>query len=133
MSHQIRFGNWSFDPDTHSLWCGSHFSTLEPRIARLLEFFVARQDELVTHDDLVEAIWYGRVVSDETVRKGVSTLRRALARGGGKAYIKTVYKRGYMAHFPPAEPVMSPTHATRRPRPCNVIRTMAQPRGRWPC
>lgn len=100
MTRQIRFGDWFFDPDSHQLECGNYRTTLEPRVARLLEFFVARQGQLITPDELVDAVWDGRVVSDEAVRKGVSALRRALAGGDAGDFIKTVHKRGYISQFP---------------------------------
>lgn len=96
---RIRFGDWVFEPGTCSLESGGHGVVLEPRVSDLLEFFLLNPDEVHSHDRLVEAVWQGQVVSDEAVRRAVSVLRctadRALA-----PWIKTVYKRGYLASFP---------------------------------
>ena len=49
---------------------------------RLLEYLLLHPCETLSHDQLVEAVWDGRVVSDEAVRRAVSTLRHALAADG---------------------------------------------------
>lgn len=101
MIRQICFGEWRFSPEMHVLTRGSTTVTLEPLVARLLEFFLEHPDELISHDRLVQEVWRGRIVSDEAVRRGVSSLRHALARAGGEPFIRTVHKRGYIANVPP--------------------------------
>jgi len=71
----------------------------------LFEYFLAHPGELLSRDRLVDAVWDGRVVSDEAVRRAVFTLRQALAVDGAEASIRTIYKKGYIANFPPALPV----------------------------
>lgn len=97
MTRQYRFGNWLFDADTHHLGDGETDLTLEPRVARLLEFLLTHPQEMLSHDRLIEAVWDGRVVSDEAVRRAMSALRHALARDGSDRCIQTVYKKGYIA------------------------------------
>ncbi|MBK7521979.1 MAG: winged helix-turn-helix domain-containing protein [Gammaproteobacteria bacterium] len=101
MTRQIRFGDWCFQPDTHMLAIGELQNVLEPKVARLLEYFLAHPDEVLSHDQLVNAVWDGRVISDEAVRRGISSLRHALAADGSNGYIKTIHKKGYLADFPP--------------------------------
>jgi TolB-like protein/DNA-binding winged helix-turn-helix (wHTH) protein/Flp pilus assembly protein TadD len=96
----LRFGDWVWNPNTLELRSGSQVVTLEPRVARLLEFLLNHPGELLTHDRLVEAVWGGRVVSNEAVRHAVFTLRQALATGDGAGLIRTIHKRGYIAEFP---------------------------------
>jgi adenylate cyclase len=104
MTRQIRFGGWCFDPDTHLLAMGGERHVLEPRVARLLEYLLLHPCETLSHDQLVEAVWDGRVVSDEAVRRAVSTLRHALAADGSDRCIRTVHKKGYVALFDDPEP-----------------------------
>ena len=111
MTRQMRFGDWSFQPDTYTLTIGQSHKPLEPRIARLLEYFLAHPDEVLSHDQLVNAVWDGRVISDEAVRRGISTLRQALAEDGSNGYIKTIHKKGYLADFPP--PTMLNKHPSQ--------------------
>jgi len=102
MTGSIRFGEWVWDPNTLELRNGAHVATLEPRVAQLLEYLVAHPGELLSHDHIVDAVWDGRVVSDEAVRRAVFSLRQALAGGGAESYIRTVHKKGYVASFPQA-------------------------------
>ncbi len=104
---QICFGDWVFEPGTCSLARGAERDVLEPRVSDLLEFFLLNPDEVHSHDRLVDIVWQGHVVSDEAVRRAVSVLRRA-ANGALSPFIRTIYKRGYLASFP-AGP--SPRHA----------------------
>ena len=96
----IRFGDWAWDPNTLELRKGDYVAPLEPRVARLLEYLVAHPGELLSHDQIVDAVWDGRIVSDEAVRRAVFNLRRALAAGGAGDYIRTIHKKGYVAAFP---------------------------------
>ena len=96
----IRFGDWVWDPNTLELRKGAYVAPLEPRVARLLEYLVAHPGELLSHDQIVDAVWDGRIVSDEAVRRAVFNLRRALAEGGAEDYIRTIHKKGYVAAFP---------------------------------
>ena len=109
MQQQIRFGEWTWQPDTLELCRGTLRTPLEPRVARLLEFMLAHPGELLTHDRLIEAVWEGRVVSDEAVRRAVSSLRRALGPHDAPSIVRTIHKKGYIALFPaPAPPAADP-------------------------
>ena len=80
MRRTFRFGEWTFDRNSHVLSKAGDSVRLEPRVAALLECFLEHRGELLSHDDLVEKVWEGRAVSDEALRRAVSTLRRAFAR-----------------------------------------------------
>ena len=108
MTRQIRFGGWCFDPDIHLLAMGGERHVLEPRVSRLLEYLLEHPGETLSHDQLVDAVWDGRVVSDEAVRRAVSTLRHTLAVDGSDHCIHTVHKKGYVALFDPPEAELLP-------------------------
>jgi TolB-like protein len=73
--------------------------------------------EVVTRDELFEAVWQGQVVSDERLTHAIAELRRALHDDRDTpTYIETVPKRGYRlighiraANVTPSEPVIHPT------------------------
>lgn len=112
-----RFGPWQFCPETLTLATEGQSQNLEPRVAQLLLFFLDHQEELLSHDRLIDAVWKGRVVSDEAVRRAVSNLRHALTLEGVPSPIKTVHKGGYIAQFPPAPPVESAADPPARSSP----------------
>jgi TolB-like protein/Tfp pilus assembly protein PilF len=71
-------------------------------VAHLLEYFLDHPGEVLSHDQLVEEVWDGRVVSDDAVRRAVSSLRHALPADVAQEWIKTIPRKGYLAQFPPA-------------------------------
>lgn len=74
----LRIADLTLDPDTHELRRGRAPVTLPPLSYRLLVLLVERAPHLVTHDEIVECVWEGRVVSPETVTQRVKLLRQAL-------------------------------------------------------
>jgi TolB-like protein/Flp pilus assembly protein TadD len=93
-------------------------------VASLLEYFLAHPDELLSHDQLIQTVWDGRVVSDDAVRHAVSTLRHTLAADGNQQWIETVHKKGYISRFPTAEATQGSVHAS------DVITAAAHPAAR---
>lgn len=72
-----------------------------------LVHLAARAGEVVSGDELIDAVWRGRVVYDAQIYKVMSELRRAFSdHGNGDSYIQTVPKRGYrlVAPVSPAQP-----------------------------
>jgi TolB-like protein/DNA-binding winged helix-turn-helix (wHTH) protein/Tfp pilus assembly protein PilF len=69
---------------------------LEPKVMDVLVILAEHADQLVTRDELFDAVWQGKVVSDERLTHAIAELRRALQddRDTPK-YIETVPKRGY--------------------------------------
>ncbi len=119
MTEDIRFQHWCFTPDTRELSNGAGTVTLEPRVASLLEYFLAHPDELLSHDRLVEAVWEGRVVSDDAVRHAVSTLRHALVSDTHEQWIETVHKKGYISRLA-AQPAVGSSPAANQANQANI-------------
>ena len=113
------FGRWRLDTDTGDLFDGASTVRLEPRVARLLEYFLAHQDTLISRDELMAAVWDDRIVSDHAVNRCISILRQILSPDDKNACIETVVRRGFISHFPPpAEaptPAQDPETASRLP------------------
>tara|TARA_R110002110_G_scaffold77390_2_gene203487 strand:- start:28018 stop:30360 length:2343 start_codon:yes stop_codon:yes gene_type:complete len=108
MARQVRFGDWHFCRDTGVLDRDGTVVSLEPRVAALLQHFLDHPGELLSRDQLVAEVWEGRVVSDDAIRRAVSSLRRALALDGSDKLITTVHKKGYLASLPVPVPVPAP-------------------------
>jgi len=72
-----------------------------------LVHLAARAGEVVSGDELIDAVWRGRVVYDAQIYKIMSELRRAFSdHGNGDSFIQTVPKRGYrlVAPVSPVQP-----------------------------
>jgi len=102
------FGPWRFDAGTGDLSDGNRTTRLEPQVAKLLDYFLAHQDTLISRDELIGAVWGNRIVSDDAINRCISILRQALSPNDRNAYIETVVRRGFISHFPPPLPGAKP-------------------------
>ncbi len=126
-----RFGNSVFDERTLELTVNGEPIQLESKPLEVLRLLLHRGGELVSRDDLSEACWPGRILSDSVLSKTLSKLREAL-RDEGQTLIKTVHGYGYRLVVPvytdapaplPAEPAAQaqptapPQQAASKPAP----------------
>src|SRR6056297_127649 len=118
------FGRWRFDPGTGDLCDGAATTRLEPQVARLLEYFLIRQDTLISRDELMAAVWDNRVVSDHAVNRCISILRNQLTPDDRNAYIETVVRRGFISHFPPPP---DPSSDSSSDRPSGAAAPASEP------
>lgn len=97
---QIEFGRWCFTTDAGDLSDGESTIRLEPQVAKLLAYFLTHQNVVISRDELIAAVWENRIVSDDAINRCVSILRQTLSPDDKQAYIETVVRKGYLAHFP---------------------------------
>lgn len=99
---------------------------LENKAMDVLCVLAARAGQTVSREDLLEAVWPGRVVVEETLSRVIAQLRAALGDDArSPTYIETVPKRGYRLRVvpqplpvPTAAPIPSPaTAAPESPAP----------------
>jgi DNA-binding winged helix-turn-helix (wHTH) protein/pimeloyl-ACP methyl ester carboxylesterase len=69
---------------------------LEPQVFDVLVHLVRHRDRVVSKDELIRAVWDGRVVSDDALTSRVSAARRAIGDTGvEQRLIRTVTRRGF--------------------------------------
>ena len=69
---------------------------VEPQVFDLLVHLIRHRDRFVPKDELIDAIWEGRIVSEATLSSRISAARRALGDSGNdQSLIRTLYKRGF--------------------------------------
>jgi TolB-like protein/Tfp pilus assembly protein PilF len=62
----------------------------------VLVYLVQNRDRIVSKDDLIDAIWQGRAVSDAALSSRISAARRAIGdNGDDQALIRTLQRRGF--------------------------------------
>ena len=91
-----RFSGVEFDERSWSLQRDGEVLTLEPRPIEILSYLLRHADELVTKEELLDAIW-GRsadTISDKVLTNAIGKLRRALG-DDQEEMIATVHRRGY--------------------------------------
>ncbi|MGE4079602.1 MAG: winged helix-turn-helix domain-containing protein, partial [Reyranella sp.] len=67
--------------------------TLGGRAFEIIEVLAQAGGQLVTKDDLMERIWPGAIVGDNTLQVHISAVRKAL--GSDRGLLKTLHGRGY--------------------------------------
>ena len=58
------FGNYALDTDRRELRRGVDVVPTTPQVFDLLDYLIRNRERVVSKDDLVSAIWKGRIVSD---------------------------------------------------------------------
>jgi DNA-binding winged helix-turn-helix (wHTH) protein/Tfp pilus assembly protein PilF len=94
----FQFGAWRVDP-TRGVLLGDagEAARLEPKLMDLLLLFAGSGGRVLSKDEIVEAVWEGRAIGDDTLAAAISRLRRALGETPDRRYIETSPKRGYRA------------------------------------
>lgn len=93
----FEFGDWRVEPARGVIapLAGGTAQRLEPQLMDLLLLFAGSGGRVLSKDDIVEAVWGGRTIGDDTLAGALSRLRRALGERSERRYIETIPKRGY--------------------------------------
>src|SRR5262245_9061033 len=90
------FDPFSLDTTNHCLWRGDERVSLTPKAFDLLRYLVEHADRLVTHEEILEALWPDTYVNHEVVKKYILGIRKVLGdRPDQPQFIRTFPKRGY--------------------------------------
>src|SRR3712207_281303 len=69
---------------------------MEPQVFDVLAYLVAHRDRVVPKEELMDAVWGGRFVSESAVTSRIKQVRRALGDDGqAQRLVRTVHGRGY--------------------------------------
>jgi TolB-like protein/DNA-binding winged helix-turn-helix (wHTH) protein len=116
MSSRFRIGDLTLDTGRCVLLCDSKPIPLGPLTYRLLLTLVEAAPNVVSHDELVHAIWGGRSVSPETISQRIKLLRDALSDDpGNPRYVEGIRGQGYRL-LPRVEVLPNESPARHRPR-----------------
>jgi TolB-like protein len=89
------FDDYTLDTDRRELRRGAGMVSVEPKVFDLLAHLVRNHEHVVSKDDLIAAIWGGRVVSDSALSTCINAARCAIGDNGeAQRLIKTLRHRG---------------------------------------
>jgi len=109
------FEDFILDTDRRELRRDGVPVAVEPQVFDLIAFLVANRHRVVGRDDVLEAVWHGRIVSESTLTTRINAARRALGDSGqAQRLIRTIYARGFRFV---GNLMADPTHRERRRPP----------------
>ncbi|OKO85116.1 winged helix-turn-helix domain-containing protein [Bradyrhizobium sp. AS23.2] len=89
------FEDYCLDADRRELRRGSALIPVGPKVFDLLLFLVRNREQVVTRDDLLQAVWEGRIVSESTLTSHINAARNAIGdTGREQRLIRTVFSKG---------------------------------------
>jgi DNA-binding winged helix-turn-helix (wHTH) protein/pimeloyl-ACP methyl ester carboxylesterase len=95
MTLQFRFEDHALDIERRELRRGSELIAMEPQVFDLLTYLVQNRDRVVTKDDMIAAIWSGRIVSESTLTSRINAVRKAVGDSGDEQrLIRTIARKG---------------------------------------
>jgi TolB-like protein/DNA-binding winged helix-turn-helix (wHTH) protein/Tfp pilus assembly protein PilF len=90
------FADRTLDVERRELRHGAEPVPVEPQVFDLLVYLIQNRDRVVSKDDLIAAIWAGRLVSDSTLTSRINAVRRAVGdTGGEQRVIRTAARKGF--------------------------------------
>src|ERR1700738_3451429 len=93
---QFVFSNQTLDTDRRELCRGSDRIAVEPQVFDLLVYLLQNRDRVVSKDDLIAAIWEGRIVSESTMTSRINAARKAIGDSGrDQKLIRTISRKGF--------------------------------------
>jgi DNA-binding winged helix-turn-helix (wHTH) protein/Tfp pilus assembly protein PilF len=90
----FRFGDVEVRPASREVVRGDRHELLEPLVMQVLVALANARSEILSRDDLIDACWGGRAVSDDAINRVISRLR-ALGRAFEAFEVETITKVGY--------------------------------------
>ncbi|ROH89076.1 hypothetical protein ED208_11730 [Stagnimonas aquatica] len=88
------FDHCRFEEASLELWVAGELAELERKPLEVLRHLLRHAGEVVTKDELQNAIWPARVLSDTVLTKAISRIREVL-QDGEQRIIRTVHGYGY--------------------------------------
>jgi adenylate cyclase len=90
------FNDFSLDPDRRELRRGADLIATEPQTFDLLQHLIQNRHRVVSKDEIFDAVWSGRIVSDSTLSSQISLVRQAIGDDGERQLlIRTSARKGY--------------------------------------
>jgi adenylate cyclase len=90
------FEEFAFDIDRRELHRGAEVVSITPQVFDLLEYLIRNRERVVSKDELINAVWNGRIVSDAALTTRLNAVRAAIGDSGEEQrLIKTLPRKGF--------------------------------------
>jgi len=93
---QYLFEDYALDPDRRELTRHAKAVAIGPKVFDLLLYLIQNREHVVSKDDVLGAVWSGRIVSESTLTSHVNAVRKAVDDNGEEQrLIRTVARKGF--------------------------------------
>ncbi|MBR1120459.1 winged helix-turn-helix domain-containing protein [Bradyrhizobium lablabi] len=90
------FEDYALDTDQRELHRASDIVPVAPQVFDLLEYLIRNREQVVSRDDLLNAVWNGRIVSEAALTTRLNAARSAIGDSGEQQrLIKTLPRKGF--------------------------------------
>ena len=91
----LAFDQYRLDIERRELRRDAELIDLEPKAFDLLAFLIQHRDRVLSKDDLLQALWQGRIVSESALTTRINAVRRAIGDDGtAQRLIRTFTRKG---------------------------------------
>ena len=92
----LLFGDCALNPASRELSRDGRPVHIEPQVFDLLLHLIQNRDHVVSKDDLLSAVWQGRIVSESTLSNRINAARSAIGDSGERQqFIRTFAWKGF--------------------------------------
>jgi len=116
---RYQFGDFELATERYELRRSGVVPHVEPLVFDLILFLSRHPGRVISRDEIVAAVWHGRVVSEATIDGCIKLARRILGDSGdSQSYIRTVRGRGFefTARVRTIEEERSDVNSSQQPR-----------------
>jgi TolB-like protein len=93
---QFLFEDYMLDLDRRELTRGARAIAIGPQVFDLLVHLVQNREHVVSKDNLLDAVWHGRIVSESTLTSHINAVRKAIGDNGEEQrLVRTVARKGF--------------------------------------
>ncbi|HET8996999.1 MAG TPA: winged helix-turn-helix domain-containing protein [Acetobacteraceae bacterium] len=93
---QFLFAGYLLDPDRRELTRGTEVIAVGPQVFDLLLHLLRNREHVVSKDELLDAVWSGRIVSESTLASHINAARKAIGdTGEEQRLIRTIARKGF--------------------------------------
>jgi pimeloyl-ACP methyl ester carboxylesterase/DNA-binding winged helix-turn-helix (wHTH) protein len=90
------FQDYEIDPDRRECRRAGELVPIEPQVFDILLHLIRSRDRVVSNDELIKAVWGGRIVAESTLSSRISVMRQALGDSGqSQRIVRTIPRKGY--------------------------------------
>ena len=93
---RFHFSEHMLDPGRRELHRGRVIVPVEPQVFDLLVYLLEHREQVVGKDDLMTAVWEGRIVSESTLTSRINAARKSIGDNGREQkLIRTIARKGF--------------------------------------